>query len=67
MLQLTDYMKLNKKEDQSVVLWSYLEGKQNNHRRGREGPRRERRGRKKQEGQDQVWEETGEKYRESGN
>jgi hypothetical protein len=65
-IQLTDYLELKKKEDQSMDA-------SNLHRMGnkivtggrrREGPRRERGGGGEKEGQDQVLEGTGEKYRE---
>ena len=58
-------MKFNKKEDQSVDA-SILFRRGNKiitGSREREGPGREREGEGKGGGQDQVWEETGEKYR----
>jgi len=70
-IQLTDHMKLKKKEnhnvDASVLLRSgnkIITGSRRKEGVGSwEGGRR---GKGKGE-QDQVWEETGEKYRESGN
>jgi hypothetical protein len=61
-------MKLKKKVDQSVHSLVILRrgNKIIMGCRGREGPEREREGEGKR-GQDQVWEEMGEKYRGSGN
>jgi hypothetical protein len=72
MIQFTDLMKLKKKEDQKVnasILLRRL-GRRGNKiimgDRGREGPGRREEGEGKR-GQDQIWKETGEKYRWTGN
>jgi hypothetical protein len=61
-------MKFKKKENQSVdaSILLRMENKIIMGGRGREEPVREREGKEKG-GQDQVWEEIGEKYRGSGN
>jgi hypothetical protein len=61
MIQLTDHVKLKKKEDQSMCT-SVLLRIQNKiimGSRGWEGLGRKRGGREEKRGQDQVWEETG--------
>ena len=64
MIQLTDHIKLNKKEGQSLYFSNPLRRGKSNHKRQRE--RRTWLEDGLEEGrQDQVWEETGEKSRES--
>jgi hypothetical protein len=64
MIQLTNHMELKKKEDQSVdaSILHRTGNKTITGSRGREGPGRDRGKRRKNEGQDQVLEGTGEKY-----
>ena len=67
MIQLTDYIRLNKKEGQSVDAANLLKKEKNNHRRQKEGGTWwEREGRGKTGWQNQVWQETGEKFRGPG-
>jgi hypothetical protein len=62
-------MKLKKKEDQSVDASVLLRrgNKVITGGRGWEGLGRKRRGEGRKGGQDQVWEEMGDRYRASGN
>jgi hypothetical protein len=64
MIQLTDLMKLQKKEDQNVNASVLLSGG-NEIIMGKEGTGRER-GRGERGGQDHAWYTTWEKYRGSG-
>ena len=69
MIQLTNHMKLKRKEDQRMDA-SVLLRRGNNiikGSRGWEGLGRKRRGGGEKEGKNQVWEEMEEMYRGSGN
>ena len=69
MIQLTDHMKLKKKEDQRVDASVLLRrgNKIIKGRRGWVGLGRKRRGGREKEVKNQVWEEMEEMYRGSGN